>query len=70
MNRKRSRNLLIMREVVSFFTQIIFLLLFDYTLEIPNVQIFRAGEAKELQIKIYVLLESSVAMAEYDLLRL
>lgn len=59
-----------MREVVSFFTQIIFLLLFDYTLEIPNVQIFRAGEAKELQIKIYVLLESSVAMAEYDLLRL
>lgn len=68
-NRKRSQNLLIMREVVSFFTQIIFLLLFDYTLEIPNVQIFRAGETKELQIKIYVLLESSVAMAEYHLLR-
>jgi len=32
-----------------------------------NVQIFGAGEAIELQIKIYVLVGSSVAKAEYHL---
>lgn len=42
---------------------IISLLLFKYTLEISNGQIFRVEVAKELQVKIYVHFERSVVTA-------